>query len=206
MMTTRHLQSRAFTLVEMLVVLGIIAILATLAMSGTSSLLDNSSLTSAGQTVAGQIAVARQLASTLNETVQVRLVQTTGTVGLQGIQVWAANSSGVSYPLTQLMTIPDSTVIDTNTSLSPLLNPNSIGYYPSTGRAANALYYPFSIRPSGIVEAVPTGTTTAPLTSASLYFTIVKAHLGSVGTAPPNYITIQLNPDTASTLVYQPHP
>ncbi len=69
------LRSRAFSIVELLVVIAIISILMALTVPAVSSLIENTNVTRGAQLVESQIQLARQLASSRNRPVEVRLIK-----------------------------------------------------------------------------------------------------------------------------------
>ena len=66
------LASRAFSLVELLVVVAVIAIVAGFAVPAVTTMLKGSQLTQGSQTVVDQIALARQTALSRNRSIEVR--------------------------------------------------------------------------------------------------------------------------------------
>ena len=73
MKTKAHsLKSRAFSLVELLVVIAVIAIVAGYAVPAVTTMLKGSQLTQGSQMVVDQIALARQTALSRNRSVEVR--------------------------------------------------------------------------------------------------------------------------------------
>jgi len=197
-----HLK-KAFTLIELLVVLAIMAVLFGLVVPSMTSLLGSTSMGQGGQAVVDQIASARQYATSLNTTTQLRLIKDTSITssGYNSMQIWVTGTgTGTMVAAGRVVTLPQSVAIsEDKTNLSPMLGLPMIstGTMPSTGYT----YYAFSIRPSGEVVPVETGTN-----RASLCLTVVPARLSGTGntTLPPNYATIQLNPDTGSALLIRP--
>jgi prepilin-type N-terminal cleavage/methylation domain-containing protein len=225
-----------FSLIELLAVMSIMAILAAATIPQLQSVLQASAITQGGQTVAEAINTARQMSSTRNLSVQVRLVNlayltNVSATGFNAVQLWGTPSGATTaIPLGRLMVLPAPVVISQNTTnYSPLLfaagNGTTIamGSLP-TMSVANGLapYASFSINPSGMITlsssylsslASPTQQAIMP----SLYLSIVPANYGaataapsmasppvSVAGAPKDYLIVQINPDTGSTLIYRP--
>ncbi len=193
----------AFTLIEMLVVIAIVAILAALTLPSLQSVSESSELARAGRMVVDEIAGARQTASALNVTVQVRLIKMpaqTGT-GYGAMQIWGPNlSTGVVHPIDRIMLLPSVIVISSSASLSKLLGQLSAPQAMLVGASSTpASYVFFSIRPSGTVEPIP-----ALANRATLYLTLAAARSAGAADTPKNYYAIQLNPDTAIPLIYRP--
>jgi len=210
--------SKGFTLVELLVVIAIIAIISAASMPAIQSTLESTAISMGGQTLAGQINLARQMASSRNAEVQVRLIQLPGvSAGYNAIQLWGTYSgSSTEIALSPMVIMPVQVVVSQNTTYySPLLATSAVdGEAVSTSLTMSvptgtANYIYFSIMPSGML---PVTNATAGGTSEMTgdYLTVVPARFGSTSTAPgatgapKNYLIVQLNPTTSATLVYQP--
>lgn len=191
----------AFTLVELLVVISIIAIMMALVVPAVTSLLASSNLSQGGRIVADQISLARQIASTRNCTTEVRLIELSGTgQGYNGLQIWVSGTGNSTIPAGKIVPLPQAIAISENkTNLSKMLSYLTSGTMPS-GVAAGASYVSFSLRPSGEVVPVLGGASDR----SSLYLTVVPARLAASATLPPNFVTIQLNPDNGSPLLFRP--
>ncbi len=131
------MKMRAFSLVELLVVMVIIALLAVLTLPVLSSISGGASLTRAGQLVSDQFAYARQEAVGKNREVQVRFVWRDGAQpGYAGVQLWAPAPNDVtSYrPISRIAWLPDGTVMASNARMSPLIAsasiPETTGLFP----------------------------------------------------------------------------
>jgi uncharacterized protein (TIGR02596 family) len=218
-----------FSLIELLAVLVIMAILSAAAIPQLESVLQASAITQGGQSVAEAINSARQMASARNVNVEIRLVNLANNVvnpssptdpsatGYNAVQLWGTPSGRASeIPLDRLTILPASVVVSQDeTHYSPLLNAtgNIVGSGSKTmviGTASYA-YVSFYINPSGMVPLSSTITTSSQqVNMPTLYLSIVPANFGSTTTAPPaagtpkDYLIVQINPDTGSTLIYRP--
>jgi uncharacterized protein (TIGR02596 family) len=96
---------RAFTLLEILVVISIIAIVSTFAIPAFASLIVGPTLNQASQTLVNQIGLARQYATTKNRSVEVRFIRyrDPGTPGEA-----AGPASGGQYRAIQLLEVLES--------------------------------------------------------------------------------------------------
>jgi uncharacterized protein (TIGR02596 family) len=194
---------QAFSLVEMLVVVVIISLLMSMIVPSVTSMLSSTNMTQAGKTVADQFSAARQIASSRNCTVEVRLIKLANisAKGYSAIQLWLSGTNSSLTPAGKMVYLPQSTVIsEDSTKVSQMLSSLTSGTMPAGGSASNAPYVSFSFRPSGQVVPVLSGTTQR----ASLYLTVVPARLATGTTVPANYATIQLNPDSGSALLFRP--
>ena len=191
---------KAFTLIELLVVLLIVISIMAMTTPAVSSLLESLSLSTAGQTLVGQIDLARQTASTSGQTLQVRLLRLgTSAVGYDAIQIGRIDLKNNWIPLGRLARLPRSAVISENkANVSPLLAAeNLVTGSMSAGGVSNAPFVAFSIRPSGVVEPA-----TAAMTS--FFLGIVPSRAWDSTSPPANFVFVQINPETGNTLIYRP--
>ncbi|HEX4084589.1 MAG TPA: Verru_Chthon cassette protein D [Chthoniobacteraceae bacterium] len=189
-----------FTLLELLVVIAVMTLLMAFIVPAMNGMLDSSNLTQGAQTVYDQFDSARQFASTMNTTIEVRLlnIPSRSSQGYSGIQLYSTSAAGVPEPVGKIAYLPQSVVIaQEKTVLSPLLSFLTVSGTMSAGNA-NVSYVSFSLRPSGAVVPVETGTN-----RNELYLTVVPARFAASASPPPNHATIQLNPDTGSLLLYR---
>lgn len=194
----------AFTLIELLVVIAIVGILMTLAIPSVRAMLDSSNLTRAGQLVGDQVNLARQIASASSSTIEVRFVKLPSVAksGYCAIQIWGANRKGAVAALRNVVQLPAGSVISEDSTLSPafstsLQRPLPKGVMPGgTGPTAGTSYISFQVRPSGIVLPV--------LAMKDFSVTVVPVRFADASTLPANYVTIQVNPLTASPFMYRP--
>lgn len=223
--------SRGFTLVELLVVLAIIALISAATVPALQGVMQGTNVTQAGQTVADQINLAREIASAHNTTVEVRLIQFPayvpppkgqGNGGYNAIQLFTwptpeqkLQLNGASPPpLSRMVTLPPSIVVSQDpNNYSQLLQLAVTTSSTMTLPVGNANYISFNILPSGLIPLLPPPPSTSKTQAenmAQLFLSVVAAQYGNVtaapGTtgAPSNYVLVQLNPNTGTTLVYRP--
>jgi uncharacterized protein (TIGR02596 family) len=200
----------AFTLVEMLVVMAIIAILVAIAMPATSSFLEGNNLDSAAHQVADQINLAHQFSSSLNVTVELRLFKLSGapTAGYTALQLGTYNSSGTWTPVSRPSYLPPQLVISPSATVSTALSAPEFSTVrtmgANNGLLSSATYVFFDFRPSGVVTPVLNAVAATNMSNYALV--VLPARYASVTTlgTVKNYAIVQINPVTATPLVYRP--
>ncbi len=185
------MKRRAFSLVELLVVVAIIAVLATLATGGFTSAVQSGKVEQAGHTVLDEIEKARQVAAVRGKTAEVRIFKNTGATHYTGMQVWLVSPA---EPASRLVKFPESVALLDDPNLSPWLGQMTPGSMPVGGEATD--YLAFKVRPSGAIDPAPP--------DRNKLFLTVAADRTTADSKPSNYATIQLNPDTGRPLLYRP--
>jgi uncharacterized protein (TIGR02596 family) len=203
-----------FTLTEMLVVLVIMGILAYLMLPVSTLLQEANKLTMAGQTVADELAVAREYAASHNQTIYVRFIvpANSASQGYRALQLWESDpaKAGNFLAVDRAVFLPAGIEVSANPSLSPLVSTlvgASVAMPAGATPAGN--YVAFTVRPDGNVvvnNPPPIATASnAAFQEARFYFlTLLPAREDANSTLPANYLTIQINPDTANAQVFRP--
>ena len=223
--------SRAFTLVELLVVMAILGLVSVFLAPALKGTLDGINLTGAAETVSGQLSVARQTAISRSLPVEVRLYQ------------YNYNGNGLAYCVMALV-IPSSvsgkafdewvvpgkvlsggTVVDPGVSssgdaFSTLLltgtnqppttsSPNPSGPWPaqeSTGAPGilkSLKYVAFRFLPDGSTD-LPPGSTASPSPWCLSLKNPFALAATNKQTPAANYVCIVLDPLTGGTLMFRP--
>jgi uncharacterized protein (TIGR02596 family) len=211
-------RSRAFTLIEVLVVLAIMAIISSLALPAINNAFRSYQLDSTGQIMVNQLSLARQTALSRGHAVQVRFyllpdynTPTTGAPsvyrGMQSliesdpVQSSSDSVSVATTPLVKPVFFQAPVIISsvmTPTSVSPLL--------PATATAAdttnplpvyglNYKYVLFHFKPDGSTDL------TSPANSLSL---VLENDRTAAGGLPANFQTISIDPLNGAVRGFRP--
>ena len=222
---------RAFTLVEMLVVLGIILLLAVAIVPALHGTLDSVNLTGAGDNVAAQFSLARQTAMSRNLPVELRIYKRDNGNGLawntlaavipalvsgKAADEWIGTPSALSGsvvidPGTSTQSAsPFSTLLVTTGNAAPTASsPNPTAPWTATeastapSNLANLTYVGFRFQPDGSTDLPAQNASGTPLPwCVSLRNINAK---GQGGAAPAtNYTALVIDPATGRTLAFRP--
>ncbi len=200
--------ARGFSLMELLVVVGIMAILAAVAIPAMTSNNNAANLTSAAQRLADEMRLAQQTATTRNLPVEVRfylLPDPTNTSAkiYRGFQSFLVNDDSTYQPLTKASFLP--TGITTNTSaaystliteFTPLTSTFSV---PTAGTTYQ--YVAFQFRSDG-----STNLASAPNAGGSWCVTLEpqREKEGSTPGLKANFATLQIDPLIGRVKVIRP--
>jgi uncharacterized protein (TIGR02596 family) len=205
------LNKRAFSLIEMLVVMAIIAILGALVAPLAFSVQKSSAMTTAGQLLGNELSLARQEAISHNHDVEFRFYSYSdstlpgGTPRIQAFQAFDYNASGAVTPLSKVIHLPNSIVLDSGATLSTLFAASQLKTWtatdtqpslPSLGTSYKA--YVFRFRADG-------ETNLTPFPPPLWYLTVHPQSDGDALANPPkNYVTLVLDPVNGHFAVYLP--
>lgn len=231
-MHTPSLRQRAFSLIELVVVISVLAIIAAFSVPAVTSMLQGSSLTQASQLLVDQLNLARQIALSKNMIIEVRFYRysdpdspgedvTNPKAGkFRAMQLFEIISSGAALPVGKFEEFPNSITLSANreapdTGISSLLDKGKL-----TTSDEFAVKKPYFVSlpdlPKGINKQyefvsftfMPDGSTT--LSPTGLWFVTMhgindrqKTKDGKV--APPdNFFTVQIDPVTGATKIFRP--
>jgi len=216
----------AFSLIELLVVISIIAIIGAFAVPAAGQLLKGSSLTQAANALTDQTAAARQYALTRNRTVEVRFysfidredVNAAGqaTPYFRAMQYFEIADGGVPNPIGKFIRFANTIVMNPDPTLSNLLQSGNNGAYPKListplqndpdlprGVARNYTYIAFRFQPDGSTSLSLTAGTPPGLWFITVH---LLSDLGRAngGAPPPNFFTWMIDPVSGVSKVLRP--
>ena len=214
---------RAFSLIELIVVIAVIVIIAAFTMPAMNTILRGSQLTQASSLLVGQLSLARQQALTRNRVIEVRIYRfgdpeipsekandpTTGS--FRAMQLFEVQTNGTALPLDKPQRLPNSVIFSfaEGTGLSSLLDTGTAGAPKKPGtddKAAPRMprgvdldyeYVAFKFLQDGSTDKSPTG---------KWYLTLINAtdKLAAPTQPPPNFFTVQIDPVSGVTRSFRP--
>lgn len=194
----------AFSLVELLLVVAIISILAILAIPAFNSINSARFIEQAGQKIADQIALARQIALSKNRSVEVRFMkipnEENGIADYSSIQLYEVRDDGSDRPLAKIAKLPQGIIISDTGELSSLFSPNAMGTLdkesfpdlPNSGKPEDVRFFRFK----------PNGQSDLPNMAGNYYLTV--HHKREIGKMPANFSTIQVDPMSGRVKILRP--
>lgn len=210
-------RSSAFTLVEMLAVMGVIIVMLAVVVPAIGHALRGSNLTQSGEIVGDQLVLARQTATTSNRTVQVRFYQLpissvnngTGenTKNYGAMQILRMEENGVATPITKIEALRQGVIFAPSSKHSTLITPPS-GLLSVSGKDKlpaygnqDCAYVGFQFLPNGSTDLDPT----VAASVGGWYLTLVEANLPvPADKAPTNFYTLRVEPLDGSVRLFRP--
>lgn len=199
---------RAFSLVEMLVVIAIMIVLMAVMIPASSSLMGGMNIGRSAGMVTDELNFARQTALARNRDVEVRFYRLGSKMDGNDKQYRAFRSfliDGVDpagwKPLSRIKQLPEPIIITDNPSFTSLLNTGG-GHSGLTASnetlpgVGNTDYVSFLFRANG-------GTSLKPVTE-KWFLTLYSQKANAQGELPANYFTAQVDPVTGRTRSYRP--
>lgn len=185
----------AFSLVELLVVVGILGILLVIAVPSVGSIQRANSVSRAGNLLGDTLIAARQEASTRNRDVELRVVELGDPAEYRAFQTWMADEAGILTPSGKLITLPEGVVISSNALLSPLLTANpELAGTTNFGSHGSRPFVAVRIRAGGLPD---------PGISRSNNFITLRAATDTA-VPPTNFFTVRMDPPTGRISTYRP--
>ena len=206
----------AFSLIELIVVISIIAIIVTFSVPAVTGILRGSTMTQGSQILTDQISFARQRALSRNLPVEVRFYQyadpeapgeklTDPTTGQwRGMQLFEVVESGVAVPIDKLQQFPGTVIITSRFTFSSIISGTGQTIKAAAasdpelprGIGRNYKYASFRFLQDGSTNLAPTG---------SWFVTIHNVSDQPSGTTPPiNFFTLQIDPVSGSVKGFRP--
>jgi uncharacterized protein (TIGR02596 family) len=203
-------QRRGFTLIEMLVVVAVIALITSAIAPQVFSSLMATRITSAGETMASQLALGHQLAVSGNQQVEVRFYQyvepaSPGSVSGFRALVLMKSAGDVGGLLGQQLTdtfyLPSGITIGNTAILSPPLQVLPFGPDKENiiKKVQGATYRAFHFYPDGSTDLPQFA-----LKAHSCYFTLGEERIIADGSVPKNFYAVQIDPSTGRSVTYRP--
>jgi uncharacterized protein (TIGR02596 family) len=205
----RRRSAAAFTITELLAVVGIMVVLIAMFAPTANTILRGSNITQASDLLGGQLALARQTAAVDNRNVEVRFYAARDpeapgkTSELRSFQIFRIEDDGTAKALGKVQQLPTAVIISSDTTFSTLVSPDRSKSFSSTDPQvsiprAGTLYdaYYFRFRPDGSTDLDPT---------LKWYLTVYnETDKPTAGSPPPNYATIQIDPISGDIMTYRP--
>lgn len=197
----------AFSLIELMVVMAIIAIVAAFVVPVAGNVSRGVKLSHATQTVGDEFATARQSAIGRNRMIEVRIYQYSdpeipGSAScFRAVQMFEIINARSFSPLDKVQALPTATIIDSGAALSSLLDPakvtiaKGVDALPRVGTNYN--YVAFRFRPDGSTNLLPT--------AGTWFLTIHEETYGDgLALPPPNFDTLEVDPVNGSVRLFRP--
>ncbi len=210
-------KDRGFTLIEMMVVVAMIALIVAAVAPMVFGTLISTRLSSAGETLAGQLSLAHQIAVSRNMTVEVRFYQyedpeSPGSKpAVRALAIMQASETGtasqIGKQLTDTYYLPSGIAIGQTLAMSPILASNNVRSEPDREkiikRSPNARYKSFQIRGDGSTNLEQLMLNQYRPNQS--YITLAEDRvLNDEQTVPKNFYAVQIDPATGRTTSYRP--
>ena len=191
-----------FTLMELLAVIVIVVLLAT-ALAASPGLWRSKSITTAGNQVMEDLALARELAVAGNQPTEMWFLQPTGGTLFTGTQIYTIDQNGIWSSYGGVHHLPANVGIDSGATLSSLFAPANNTQKSWTSQAQTAIpgyglnYIAYAIRfmPDGSIAQA----------TQNYFITLHDVALGNqLSTLPANYVVLNIDYVTGAVSMYRP--
>jgi uncharacterized protein (TIGR02596 family) len=202
----RPQNDRAFSLIELMLVIAILAILAGLVIPAFNNISSGHRLTSADQMVASEFDLARQIATSSGVSVEVRLYSFGGASGepaaFRAIQLFKTNADGNLVPVRKIQRFPQGVIMLDNAAgqRSTLLVSGRQRGSGSTDPKIPDLPAGQSYRIAAFIFQ-PDGSTNLDI-AQSWHVTLAAER--DTEPLPPNFATLQVDPLNGTTRSFRP--
>ena len=222
MMDKQLNKEKAFSLIELMVVLGVVGLLLAFAAPNLFSLISSNSLTGEGTVLRNQLTYAQQIAISKNADVEVRFFRSADLSNAQpeeafrSYQLFQYNVQGELAPISNFFKIKAPVAV--HDSLSTILNPQEntsdkdkkFGFASPTrgdglsptgagGALKSTPYVAFRFRPDGSTD-LPFRTSGGD----TWYITLVQGEGALKADDPDNYLCLQVNPYNGQVSEFRP--
>lgn len=197
---------RAFSVIELLVVVAVLGVLAIMTVPAFNSLVGDARLAQGGDRMVSFLNLARQTALARNLPVEVRFYRYAASgeesSSYRAFQAFLIDEEGKASPITRMETLPEGVVFSSSSQLSSLLGTDrtktwsAIDPQPVLPQANHYECRAFLFRPNGDA-GLPS--------SKKWYLTMHKSSAADDLSQPPdNFFTIQLDPQGGAASIYRP--
>jgi len=216
---TRSVRSRAsaFTLVELLMVISIMAVISTFAVTALNTLGGSDKVASGGRLLSNMVSIARSEAINRRTLVQLRIITTnqsgaTDTNSYRKMSLWFMDQTQSSEPYLQLSkweTLPDGIIVEPSTNPTTAVTPPyTFSTMPGTYIMNSSLLQNSNVLtsnptvPCGTsnynyawVEFSPTGGTTYPTAYSLTYILVTEGFISQTGSVVSTVYTQKNHPN-----------
>jgi len=192
----RHVSPFGFTLLELIVAMGISLVLVCLSVVGYTRFIESTAIDSGASMVNDALTEARQDAVTQNNMVEVRFYAATAGNAYDALQLRWHNTDGTTPAAAPAIVLPTAAVIDATTIHSSLVTTNTEApASDATDPRLNALTRCFHFLPDGSTDLAATG---------KWMVTIRALSQSNPANFPANWACVEIDPLTGRTQVYRP--
>ncbi|MFZ4775054.1 MAG: Verru_Chthon cassette protein D [Terrimicrobiaceae bacterium] len=198
----------AFSLIELLVVIGIMSILAVFAFTNFSQIVESMKIGSAGQDLRGALLLAGQEAVSRNQPVEVRFCRQDAGSPVRFVQLLAHRSDGTIKQVGRTTRLPDGIFLEVSAPRSTIFQQtnqamgatgssfagNSLSV-PLPGSSTNYEVFSFFVRPDG-------STSLSRSPSNDPFFTVRSDK--NTNAAPVNFVSVQIDPAAGHATIFRP--
>jgi len=183
-----------FSMVELLIVMGILMLLVAVSIPALSGMKRSSDMQVGASRLIEQFQLARQLARVKNRPVQVRIFPDDKAQSDKNasIQLYIARDDGEYEAAERKIVLPNGVGFSTSGGFSDLLT----DYSQKTNDSKNGDFYIFSFRAGGHPNVSTTNK--PPVITLMPRADVAAAQL------PPNFVTLQVEPQTGRSRIYRP--
>ncbi len=197
-------QKQGFTIVELLVVMGLMLLVVTISLPAFRSMTQGYQLTNAGQVVADELQFARQNALTRNRQVEIRfysvrdpLIATN--IDYRAVQSFLVDETGVNYtPLDRVQYLPSSSIISSDQQWSTLFKLPPLVASPPT------VVFPLGVVACQTFRFLGNGSTDLDRDSEWYLTMCLKTAVATTNGPGLNYVTTYIDPVSGQVKTFRP--